>query len=298
MRMGFRALALGAGIVMGLSGCASAPHLKNSILKKLGKTEVIYVIPKDEIVDTDPATTRVAHAAKFVTLTYLTGGLFGASSLGAATYFAGNKFPGNMEDRMEAQHKLWVDQHWEDRMRAAVQTAIDSSDLKGAAFVARYESPGMIELPQLAREGGFDTVVTVAPQMQIASEGDHLRMLVNIDVMSFPRVVPEKGCRECDYVHTVDPVGPNHDSQQLEVTQALVAVDGGKTWEEQKEAGHKLHDLTEGDFAMFWLLGDPAPLKTFMDTGFQSLQSQLTLYFGGEAKVPSPLPTLKLVVNP
>ena len=268
------------------------------MLKDMGKTEVVYVTPKDDIIDTDPAATRLAHAGKFVTLTYLTGGLFGASSLGAAAYFAGNKFPGGMEARMEAKRQIWAAQDWEGRMRGAVQQAVSGSKLKGATWLELDHYPGMLEMPQLARDGGFDTLVVIAPQMQIASEGDHLRMLVDLEAMRFPRVAPPQACHDCDYLHSVDPESPDRDSKQLEVTQALVAVDGGKTWEEQKQAGHKLHDLTEGDYAVFWLQGDPPPLKTFMDTGYRSLQSQLTLYFGGHASVPPPLPTLKLVVNP
>ncbi len=128
----------------------------------------------------------------------------------------------------------------------------------------------------------------------MASEGDHLRMLVRVEVIT---VRHAKACRDCGYVQT-DLASPIQGSEQLEVSQGMMAVDGGKTWEEQKEAGHKLHDLTDGDYAMFWLTGTPPPLKTFMDTGFQSLQAQLTLYFGGQATVPAPLPTLKMVVNP
>ena len=48
--------------VVTLAGCASAPQLKGSIRDHLGKTEVIYVTPKDEIVVTDPAMTEAIHA--------------------------------------------------------------------------------------------------------------------------------------------------------------------------------------------------------------------------------------------
>lgn len=80
-----------------VAGCASAPHLKGSILDHLGKTVVVYVVPKDDIVVTDPAATELAHAGKFLALTTVTGGYFGVADIGAAAYFAGNKFPGRME---------------------------------------------------------------------------------------------------------------------------------------------------------------------------------------------------------
>jgi len=77
-----------------------------------------------------------------------------------------------------------------------------------------------------------------------------------------------------------------------------VAVDGGKTWEEQKQAGHRLHNLTEADFAMFWFKGNPPPLQTFMDAAFPAMQQDLHIFFSGKGDAPKPRPTLKLVVEP
>ena len=285
--------------VVTLAGCASAPQLKGSIRDHLGKTEVIYVTPKDEIVVTDPAMTEAAHAGKFVGLTFLTGGFFDVGAIGAAAYFAGNKFPGGMEGRIEAARKVFADQHWEERMRAAAQAAGDASKLQGTTWVAYDHYPGMVEMLKIAHDGGLDDLVIIAPQIQMASEGDQMRILVDTEVLALPPPQQVHLCRDCDYMHTDEQViGPNHDSQRLVVSQAMVAVDGGKTWEEQKQSGHKLHDLTEGDYAMFWLEGDPPPLKPFMDTAFQSLQAQLTVYFGGQANIPARLPTLKMVVQP
>lgn len=300
MGLDIRWTAWGAGILMScIAGCASAPQLKGSIRDHLGKTEVLYITPKDTIIVTDPALREAAHAGKFVGLTVLTGGLFDVGALGVGVYFAGNKFPGGMEDRVKAARRVFADQHWEERMRAAAQAAADASQLQGATWVSDYHYPNMVEMLKIARDGGLDSLVVIAPQMQMTSEGDQMRMLVDTEVLAIPPAHQAKGCRECDYMHTdADVRGPNHDSQRLVVSQDLVAVDGGKTWEEQKQAGHKLHDLTEGDYAMFWLQGDPPPLKTFVDAGFQSLQAQLTVYFGGKASIPGPLPTAKMVVDP
>ena len=288
-------LALSAGLALLISGCASAPQLKGSTLDQLGKTEVVYVTPKDDIVVTDPAMTELAHAGKFVALTGLTGGYFGAADLGAAAYFAGNKFPGGMEGRIEAAHKVFVDQHWEERMRAAAQAGVDASRLQGATWITLDHQPSEDEIRKLTAEGGFHSLVSLAPEIQMATEGDHMRILLHVRAVT-PRT--RLACRDCDNTHAGEEWNHVDGSQALEASQYLVAVDGGKTWEEQKQAGHRLHDLTEGDYAMFWLLGDPPPLKTFMDAGFQSLQAQLSVYFGGQAKIPAPLPTLKLVVNP
>jgi hypothetical protein len=287
------------GFAVLIAGCTSAPQLKGSIRDHLRKTEVIYVMPKDTIIVTDPALREAAHASKFVGLTFLTGGLFDVGALGVGVYFAGNKFPGGMEGRVEAARKVFADQHWEERMRAAAQAAGGASKLQGATWVTYDHTPGMVEMPKITHDGGIDDLVIIAPEIQMASEGDQMRILVDIEVLAIPPPQQVHACRECDYMHAEEPTrGPNYDSQRLLVSQDLVAVDGGKTWEEQKQAGHRLHDLTEGDYAMFWLQGDPPPLKTFMDFSFQSLQAQLTHYFGGQAQIPGPLPTLKMVVQP
>lgn len=152
---------------------------------------------------------------------------------------------------------------------------------------------------KIAHDGGFENLVLIVPQIEMATEGDQMRIRVDMQTLAMPPPQQVHACRDCDYMHTEEPGrGVNRDSHRLVASQVMVAVDGGKTWEEQKLAGHRLHDLTEGDYAMFWMQGDPPPIKTFMDHGFQSLQAQLTVYFGGEAGIPPPLPTLKMVVEP
>lgn len=287
-------LALCAGFFScALAGCAT--HLSDSTLKDLGKTEVVYVTPKPEIVVTDPAMTEVAHAGKFVALTYLTGGLFDIGALGVGAYFAGNKFPGGMEERVAAARKVFLDQHWPERMYATAQAGVAASRLQGATWITFDHDPDVDEMQKLASAGGFHSVVSIRPELQMASEGDHMRIQVRMLSITVRKQVE---CHYCDNSHAGEQWGHIDARDSLESAQTLVAVDGGKTWEEQKQAGHKVHDLTEGDFAMFWMQGDPPPIKPFMDAAFQSLQAQITLYLGGQATVPPPQPTLKMVINP
>jgi hypothetical protein len=82
------------------------------------------------------------------------------------------------------------------------------------------------------------------------------------------------------------------------VEQEVVAVNGGETWEEQKQAGHQLHGLTEGDFAKFWFKGNPPALQTFLDAAFPAIQQDMHIFFAGKGDSPQPMPTLKLVVQP
>ncbi len=99
------AMAALSACALSIAGCVSAPHLQHDSLDHLGKTEVVYVTPQDDMVITDPGVTRLEHAGKFVALDYLFGGI------GVVAYFAGNKSPGGMEGRIGDARTVFTDQH-------------------------------------------------------------------------------------------------------------------------------------------------------------------------------------------
>ncbi|HEX7964866.1 MAG TPA: hypothetical protein VF651_04025 [Gammaproteobacteria bacterium] len=283
-----RAAACAVMWLCALSGCSSQPHLGSVQQRHMGKPQIVYVRAQDVIEVTDPLGTHMAHVGKFVTLNFLFGGV------GAAAYFAGNQYSGGMDDDMERSAGLFSAQHWPDRVQAAMEQAVAGvSALSTASHRTLDRSPNLAEMQQLAARTDADSLVFLIPEMQMASEGDELRMTVRVVVVGNSL---HHACRDCGFAPAGDQATPIIADHELEVDQSLVAVPGGATWEEQKQSGHNLHGLTDADYARFWLKGDPKPLVSFLDAAFPDLQDTITIYLGGDAPAPRPLPTLKMVV--
>ncbi len=270
------ALALGAvlGLAACLGGCASAPHLSPTQRAHMGRTHVFFVTPADSIA----VVATKGDVFKAVGTTWLFG------PLGLATYVgvkAGDAT--SLDNEAVAQQRLLHAQDWPARIEAATRAALaQSPDLASAQVTVVAGEPDDAMIAQALHEPGVDSVLIIAPDLRIDTLADMLALTVEFRAL---RLRPEVG----QLTTIVD--------ERLSVRQEMVSVDGGKTWAEKQESGHKRHAMKVLDYSRFWFKGDPAPIKDFFDAAIPAAQQDMVVYFTDEGDPAGPLPVLQWVIE-
>ena len=270
------ALALGAvlGLAACLGGCASAPHLSSTQRAHMGRTHVFFVVPVESIV----VVATKGDLFKAVGTTWLFG------PLGLATYVgvkAGDATA--LDTEAVVQQRLLHAQDWPVRIEAATRAALaQSPELASAQVTVVAGEPDDADIAQALHEPGIDSVLIIAPDLRIDTLADMLALTVRFRAL---RLRPEVG----QLTTIVD--------ERLSVRQEMVSVDGGKTWAEKQESGHKRHAMQVLDYSRFWFKGDPAPIKDFFDASIPAVQQDMVVYFTGEGEPAGALPVLQWVIE-
>ena len=257
-----------------LGGCASAPHLSATQRAHIGRTHVFFVTPVESIA----VVATKGDMFKAVGTTWLFG------PLGLATYVGVKESDAtSLDNEAVAQQQLLHAQDWPARIQAAVRAALaQSPDLASAQVTVVAGEPDDADIAKALHEPGIDSVLIIAPDLRIDTLGDMLALTVNFRALR-PR--PEVG----QLTTIVD--------ERLSVRQEMVSVDGGKTWAEKQENGHKRHAMKVLDYSRFWFKGDPAPVKNFFDAAIPAVQQDMLVYFTDEGDPAGPLPVLQWVIE-
>ena len=262
------------GLAACLDGCASAPHLSTTQREHMGRTHVFFVTPVESIA----VVATKGDLFKAVGTTWLFG------PLGLATYVGVKEGDANtLDTEAVAQQQLLHAQDWPARIQAAVRAALaQSPDLASAPVTVVAGEPDDADIAKALHEPGIDSVFIIAPDLRIDTLADMLALTVNFRAL---RLRPEVG----QLTTIVD--------ERLSVREEMVSVDGGKTWAQKQESGHKRHAMKVLDYSRFWFKGDPAPIKGFFDAAIPAAQQDMLVYFTDKGDPAGPLPVLQWVIE-
>lgn len=258
----------------GLGGCASAPHLSTTQLEHVGRTHIYFVKPAESIA----VVATKGDVFKAVGTTWLFG------PLGFATYVSVKEGDvTQLDTEAVAQQQLLHAQDWPTRIEAATRAALaQSSDLASAQVTVVAGEPDDADVKKELQGPDEDSVLIISPELRIDTLADMLAMTVKFRAL---RMRPETG-----QLTTIA-------DDRLIVQQDLVSVDGGKTWAEKEESGHKRHAMKVLDYSRYWFKGDPAPLQGFFDAAIPAMQQDMKVYLTDEGNPAGPLPVLRWVIQ-
>lgn len=266
------------GVALCLCSCASGPELTSIQTRLIGRSVAVYYVqPADDIVVHDVGLRKAVDVGEYVGVMYLFGGLVftGLTAHKVAT-------DSNLGENIDRHAAVFKSVHWQDRIRTAVFSAVQGSKLHLSGDIQVLDSdPGTLGESDDAKRTTADSLVFLMPQAHTESTGDV--MFVSIHVIVIPRGWTADSNLIAD--------------ETLEVSQDVVAVAVGKTWEEQKQLGHRLHALTDEQYLSYWFSGEPAPIAAFMDAAIPAAQKQLNDYFDGLGAAPVELPQQRLEIK-
>lgn len=238
---------------------------------------VYYVQPADDIAVHDVGLTKAVDVGEYVGVMYLFGGL-------VFTGLTAHKVAkdSNLGEDIDRHAAVFKSVHWQDRIQKAVFSAVQGSKLHLSGDIHVLDSdPGYLGESDYAKRTTADSLVFLIPQAYTESTGDI--MFVSIHIIIIPR-----GSTADSY-----PIA----DETLDVSQDVAAVAVGKTWEEQKQLGHKVHAVTDEQYLGYWFSGEPAPIADFIDAAIPVAQKQLGDYLNGLGAAPVELPQRQLRIR-
>ena len=261
-----------------LCSCASGPELTSIQTRLIGRNVAVYYVqPADDIAVHDVGLTKAVDVGEYVGVMYLFGGL-------VFTGFTAHTVAkdSNLGEDIDRHAAVFKSVHWQDRIRTAVFSAVQGSKLHISGGIHVLDSdPGYLGESDYAKRSTADSLVFLIPQAHTESTGDV--MFVSIRIIIIPHGWTEDSNLIAD--------------EALEVSQDVAAVAVGKTWDEQKQLGHKVHAVTDEQYLGYWFSGEPAPIAGFMDAAIPAAQKQLNDYLDGLDAAPVELPQRRLEIK-
>ena len=211
------------------SGCAST--ISSRGMREIGSPEIIYLQPPTNLVD-DQSSGGAAYTALFL--------------LGGGVVLAGSVV-GTVQKNIGQSEVFAADENeikslgFDDRIHSMFVRAID--DASWLRDKAVQTQPGMYDMDSHTRNSNADSVIYMKPTFSITSFGHVFEVDVVVNIQKYVRNGP--------YSHLMTLYKRDYDFKH-----DLVLKRPGMTWEEQKDAGHQLAQLSPEEASRLWLEND------------------------------------------